>query len=374
MARARRNPNGGGGVTFDPVRKKYFLTVSLDERYPSGRRKTRREFFDKRPEADRRLREINTALRESKSTLTDKISVGEFFSKWLEHQASHNRPKTVAFYEANYRRHIAPAFANSEIRRLQAKDLQALINKKQSEGLSPRTLSGLKRTLSSALNTAIDWDLISTNPVQRVKTPKVERAEITALTDDQARLLLETIKGHELEALIKFSLGTGVRVGEAVGLTWSNVDFDSETISIRNQLQRIKGQGLELVPLKSASSRRNLPMIPMVRDALREAEPDRVNAPLGVVFLNSAGNPFDQKGINNKLKTIGKSIGVPSLSFHYFRHTAATLWLKAGVPITVVRDLLGHSSIFLTTGTYDHAMPKAMKEAGQVLQSILQKA
>lgn len=371
MARAKRNPNGAGGVTFDTDRKKYVVTVSLNDRYPNGRRKSRREYFATRREADRRLKDLNASLAGSKSLLVDRITVNEFFAKWLKHQSSHNRIKTVQFYEANFRRHVSPSLGESELRRLTVQDLQGLINRKQREGLSPRTLSGIKRTLSSALNTAIDWDLLTTNPVQRVKTPKTERAEITSLSDDQARKLLDVIVGHPLEHIIRFSLGTGVRVGEAVGLQWANVDFEAETIAIRNQLQRVPGSGLQLVPLKSASSRRNLPMISLVRESLAYLKTLNIENELDLVFLNSVQMPIDQKGINIKLKQLGSQIGVPNLSFHYFRHTAATLWLKAGVPMSVVRDLLGHSSIFLTTGTYDHAMPKAMKEAGAILNDIL---
>lgn len=387
MARGKKNPNGLGGVTYDEERKRYVVTVPTGQRYASGRPKVKREYFERREEADRRHRELTTARERGENVGRGKLRFSKYLEQWLEHQNTHNRAKTWAFYEANVRLHIAPALGALDIRNVRALDCQRLLDAKVQAGLKPNTVRGIKRTLTSALNTAIDWGLISINPASRAKTPAPKKVEARALSQAQVQALLAVARETHYGPLVRLLLSTGMRVGEACGLRWSDVDLAAGVIRVRTQLQRDKGAGLRLVELKSMSSRRDLPLEGAAKGALESAKGAQilllaacgVRNELDLVFLTEGARPLDPKLANDKLKALALLANerlspleqIENLSAHMFRHTAATMMLKGGVPVTVVKDMLGHSSILLTTGTYDHVMPSAMREAGRKLQELI---
>ena len=89
-----------------------------------------------------------------------------------------------------------------------------------------------------------------------------------------------------------------------------------------------------------------------------------------LVFLNTVGNPIDAKYVDTNLKDLMKRAGIQPMSFHKLRHTAASLLLAGGLPLTVVRDQLGHSQIALTANIYGHAVPTALQSAANELDRI----
>ena len=89
------------------------------------------------------------------------------------------------------------------------------------------------------------------------------------MTPELAKSILDAIRGDHFEALYTMLLGTGLRVGEALGLRWGEIDFDDETIAVRRTLLRLKGE-FTLSETKTARSRRTVPMVPPVQDALIE--------------------------------------------------------------------------------------------------------
>ncbi|MGI8923330.1 MAG: site-specific integrase [Fimbriimonadales bacterium] len=131
------------------------------------------------------------------------------------------------------------------------------------------------------------------------------------------------MQDHPLCGLFTFTLATGLRIGEATGLRWSDVDFEKETATIAVQLQRIAGKLIHK-PLKSQSSRRTLPISGAIEvlEAAKSAQLiDGPANPLGLVFLNAEGRPLDQKYIDKRLKALLVAAGLPPLSFHKLRHT-----------------------------------------------------
>ncbi|MBA3726604.1 MAG: site-specific integrase, partial [Armatimonadetes bacterium] len=184
------------------------------------------------------------------------------------------------------------------------------------------------------------------------------------------------IKLHPLGPLFTFALFTGVRLGEATGLRWEDVDFENKTARIQVQLQRIDSK-LVHKGLKSPTARRTCPLTEQAVDALREAKISQIvggyENGMNLVFLNPEGWPLDPKYIDKKLKEVLANACLPVMSFHKLRHTAATLMVAGGIPIAQVQKLLGHSQISLTANLYAHADLEAKRRAMDVYEQLFRK-
>ena len=192
--------------------------------------------------------------------------------------------------------------------------------------------------------------------------------------------MLQAIKGDRLEALYSVALTMGLRQGEALGLSWLDVDLEMGYMRISKQLQRIHGSP-QLVEPKTERSRRTLAMPPMIADDLRRhherQECERAIAgrhwvEAGLVFTTPIGTPLDGTAVTKGFHELLDRAGLPQRRFHDLRHSCATLLLVQGVSPRVVMDLLGHSQIGLTMNTYSHVIPDLRRDAAQRMQDPLQ--
>lgn len=322
-------------------------------------------------------------------------TVGDFLAEWLElYIKPHREPKTVAYYSGMINTHIVPSIGRTPLRKLTAAAVQRMLNEKSKpfaatladgliveKQLSTETVRGIRATLRSALSRAFRDGLVTENVASRVETPQGPRKTAQHLNQEQAATLLQAAKGHHLQGLITLALLTGVRIGEATGLRWEDVDFGKQTLQIRNQLQRIDGK-LVLKRLKSDRSHRALYLTDSAIQTLQEEKAkqlmmssDRIDSepfnPLGLVFLNPEGRPLDQKYVDTHLKALMTSVGLPAMSFHKLRHTVASLSLAAGSSLVSVSHQLGHSQIAVTANTYGHAVPTALQSVAENLERSL---
>lgn len=172
----------------------------------------------------------------------------------------------------------------------------------------------------------------------------------------------------------------GLRLGEALGLRWQDVDPEAGTLRIAYQLQRLHGQW-ELVEPKTSRNRRTIALLLSTVQALRDHRKRQLEEKLlagpqwqetGLVFATRVGTPLDRPNIvRRSFKLILKKAGLPDIRFHDLRHTAASLLLVQGVSPRVVMENLGHSQISLTMDTYSHVMPVLQREAADKLEAIL---
>jgi integrase len=184
-------------------------------------------------------------------------TVAQYMERWLEdsakgdlgHRAYHN-------YRLQIRRHISPAFGRLKLSKLTAAHIQSLYAAKLRDGLKPSSVRYIHAVLHRALEQAVRFNLIPFNPAARVDPPKVRQEEITPLDTEQARKFLATAGGDRFEASYVLSLTVGLRMGEALGLRWSDIDLDTKTLRVSRQLQRVRdGGGLVFSEPKNASRR-----------------------------------------------------------------------------------------------------------------------
>ncbi|MBX7133051.1 MAG: site-specific integrase [Fimbriimonadaceae bacterium] len=376
MAR-RQTRRAHGYTTFkrSDGRWGWAVTIGVDSRTGNPKRRqgtcaTEKEARDRAHEVLQQHRQ-GTLPSSAKSPRFDTV-----VDEWLQVAVLPNlAPKTAKYYADMVRLHLKPDLGALAIDRISSPVIQKLLNGKFSAGLSPHTVRGIFAVLRTALNYAQEVNHLTLRPNLRVKLPRHAPKDVQYLSLAQVRRLLAAAEGDPMEHLITVALSTGMRIGEVTGLTWSDVDSEARVIRVRQQLQRVDGL-LVLRPLKSRSSKRVLHISDLAYRAFTKQRAhteglEDVNS-TGLVFVTGVGTPLDPRNVNRTLYRLLEKAGLPRVSSHALRHTAATLSVSSGVPLAVVRDQLGHSSIALTAGAYSHAVPEAMKQGANRLAEAIE--
>ncbi len=198
-------------------------------------------------------------------------SVGEYLDYWLrEIHAREIRHTTKTTYEVMIRKHIKPFLGNYKLRELSVFNLRCSLDAMEEQGRTARIRLECLRVLSVCLNYAMSeegGELVSRNVAQLVKKPKYKNKEIVIWTAEQAAWFLRVAQNHPKYIAFLLILIYGIRRGEAIGLSWTDIDFEDNKVHIRQQLCRIDGK-VVACDLKTDSSRRVLPLLPFVREAL----------------------------------------------------------------------------------------------------------
>jgi integrase len=307
-------------------------------------------------------------------------TVEQFLGYWLRESVKPRlRPLTYAGYSVNVHKHLVPALGRIRLDQLTPRHVQEMINERTAAGLSAKSVAYIHQVLRTALQLAVRWEMVPRNVASLVDRPRRVRKEIHPLAPAEARRFLIAVRGHRLEALFSVALALGLRQGEALGLSWQDVDLKARTLKVRNQLQRIGGR-LVLVEPKSDRSRRTLVIPATIVESLREHEKRQVAEKLwagsgwketGLVFTNRAGEPIQARHVIEQFHQELKKAGLERRRFHDLRHSCATLLLVQGVAPRVVMEILGHSEIGLTMNTYSHVVPELQRDAADRMESLL---
>jgi integrase len=380
LAKKRQRGNGAGTVyarrnkegKITCYRGSYF-TPDGKRRYISAKRKT---------ECERKLRDAMTDANRGLVFDATNQSVSEYMTRWLEDFAKANlASRTYHNYKLQIREHIVPAFGKMKLSKLDTPNIQALYTTKLQAGLKPASIRYIHAVLRCALEKAVDLRLIPRNPAASARPPKIVQEEITPLDVEQTRVLLEGVKGDRFECLYVLSLTCGLRMGESLGLRWSDTDLEAGTLRVHRQLQRVReGGGLVFSEPKNAS-RRTIDLPQRALEALRSHRKRQIEQQLSagtkwqdndLVFASYKGTPMDAQNIVNRyFKPLLRRAGLPDIRWHDLRHTCATLLLSRGTHPTYVQKLLGHASVQLTLDRYSHWMPSMGKHTASAMDEAL---
>jgi integrase len=303
----------------------------------------------------------------------------DYLQAWIESKRPGLAVKTVVAYDLNRRR--LARFMSSDVRldTLRPSHIQQSYTDLSTSGLSAYSVRQVHQLLHAALQDAVFLGLIPFNLADAVSQPRTPYKEMNTLTAEQVGQLFRWSREDWLHPLWVVLATTGLRLGEALGLRWDDVNLERGTLTVRRALQRQTGKGLVIVDPKSATSRRTLELTSIAVTALsryRELWLDR-RATLGAdwrgtdaVFVSDIGTPLDPTNVTHRFARTVKAAGLRKVRVHDLRHTAATLALQEGVNPKVVQEMLGHSSITLTLGTYSHVLQPMKREAANRLDAL----
>ncbi len=372
MTEKKRRRGHGEGSIYRRTDGRWCSVVDLG--YINGKRVRKTVYGKTRKEVADRLPALLTAHQQGMALPTSTTRVSEFLTRWLEESVKPtNAARTHESYSQLIEKHISPMIGNHRLDKLTRSHVQQMLNAKSEEGLSARTVQYLRSVLRIALNDAIKWEILTRNVAALAEPPRQNHDEVTPLTADQIRTLFNEVADDRLEALYVIAGTLGLRKGECMGLRWSDIDFESKSMSVRKQVQRIDGRE-QLVDLKTQKSRRTLPLPDAAVRALRRRQ-EREKSDIVIagsrwhgekwdlVFPSTIGTPLNGSNILQQLKTHLDRAGLPAFDFKTLRHTAATTLAMQGVLTRTAMAILGHSQMATTTDVYSHVIEDSMRSA-----------
>jgi integrase len=270
--------------------------------------------------------------------------------------------RTLLTYELVVRR-ASEAFGNLRLDAVGSADIRRLIAEIQADK-GARTAEQTRTVLHAAFEYALEDDLIGRNPTAMVKPPKVTRGDRTILGIDQVHELFDGTRGDWHHAIYVVAATTGLREGELLGLSWSDVNLDAQILHVRRQQQRQSGKGFVLTELKTAKSKRMVPLVNVAVAALRDhkALQRQRRKELGLewmdtgrVFSSQFGSPMDPANLRRRLYSDLKRLELPRVTVHELRHTASTLMAGSQIPVHATMAVMGHSRSSTTLDIYTQA-------------------
>jgi len=339
---------------------------------------TTRRFVSGRTRADavRALEKLRKAVGDG---FADGRTVGEYLTVWVEKVKPGLRTSSHREHSRHVLTYLRPLHA-IELAKLTPAHVERALAGLLEGGLSANTVRGTRTSLRRALHDAQRDGLVARNAAALARPPRVERREMVALSADEVRRLLADTADDDMGPLWALAVGSGLRRGELLALRWSDIDADAGTLVVRRTLALAEGGGFEMTAPKTPRSRRTVNLPAFARDALRHQKARQAALRLaagkawqdrdGLVFTDEVGRPVDPNTVSSRFHRVALRLGLP-VGLHGLRHTAATLMLQAGVPLKVVSDALGHSTISITADVYSHVTPDLRREAASALDRAL---
>jgi integrase len=220
---------------------------------------------------------------------------------------------------------------------------------------------------------------VTRNVAALARPPRRTQREIEYLHPAQLRTLLAACESDPIGPLVTVAATTGLRQGELLGLTWS--DVEEGTLTVRRALARARDGGWELSPPKTSRSRRSvrLPAAAVAAFARQRELQEQDRAAVGnawqdvegIVFTDPVGRYLRGYNVTKAFQKLLMAASLPSVPFHALRHSAATALLSEGVPLRVVADVLGHSTIVVTANVYAAVVPELRREAADAMNRAL---
>jgi integrase len=305
-----------------------------------------------RTELANRLHDVNGG-----ETLPTNITFQQFVSDyWEPHCTGKLKPSTHKSHNSNLKHHILPELSGIKLKDVQTVRLARLLTKKREAGMSDKSRLNLCLLLSAMFNYAVSLKLLKISPLSPQDRPRCTKAEKPTLTPAQVQAVIAAVPMSFRAVLILLAL-TGLRIGEALGLKWKDIDLEAGRLQVLRSVWMGKEQSV-----KSRASVRCKVFGPVLKQALELHRMfSHYTAPEDFVFANGAGHAANADDMRKRvLYPAMDKAGITdrrarAFGFHLFRHTAGSMFHSAnGGDLKQTSGYLGHGSVDITGDTYLH--------------------
>ena len=365
--------------------------------------KTLEELREKEKEVDR---DISDGIKAEKRNTT----INELFDLWC-HIKRGLKDNTFQNYKYMYNTFVRPKFGKLKISQVKKSDVKRFYNYLADErGLQASTIDSIHTVLHQVFDLAVDDRYIRSNPSERVlkelkQAHCFQTEKRKALTVEEQELLLDYLKNtpryRHWYPIFAVMLGTGLRVGEATGLRWCDIDLDEGLIDVNHTLVYYshgpqKGCSFNVNTPKTKAGERVVPMLGFVKEAFLEERENQketgisckasVDGYTDFIFVNRYGDTQHLGTLNKAIRRIirdcndaqfekseNPEVLLPHFSCHTLRHTFTTRMCEAGVNIKVIQDALGHADVSTTLGIYADVTKDLRKDEFAGLEAYFQK-
>ena len=336
----------------------------------------------------KKLREAILADDKEINVVSNNMTLDEWFEKWINTCKKNCRSNTKDTYARHYKR-VRKALGWRKLNKLNLVVMQEAINQLKTDNERKNS----KKILVDMLEKALASDLITKNVAKQITTEitKEEKKPRRVLTIQETNIFLEEAKDTYYYNLFVVALETGMRIGELSGLQWEDIDYKNKIIHVKHSMTYFSKDGkytFELHPTKTNKGMRSIPLTETAIKALKRQytmkqafsnDKEPMNGFENLVFVTKNNRPTTQflvteciEGILNKIHTHYPDLAFEKFSPHCFRHTFATRWLEAQVPLKTVSAILGHSQLQLTTDLYMHVTQDSLFKGLEQYESLRQ--
>lgn len=338
--------------------------------------------------ANAKLEEIRLKFQEeinSESIDDEKLQFIDYMKKWLKMIKSSVEETTYIGYESVINGRMTDYFGNRDIilQDIKPKHIQDFYSHLLEEGLSGNTVKHYHANIRKALQYAMRTDIIPSNPADKVELPKIQKYNPSFYTSDEVKGLLSEVVGTKLEIPVMIDCFYGFRRSEVIGLKWSAIDFEKKTITINHTITQSNGKLIIRDKTKNNSSRRSLPLEPIVETFLLELkEKQEENKKLcgnsynkdwlEYICVDDCGNLIRPDYVTETFLKLLKKRNLKQIRFHDLRHTCASILLKNGANMKEIQAWLGHSTYNTTADIYAHLDTSSVCNTGKVISNVFE--
>lgn len=317
------------------------------------------------------------AAKRGEETVNENMTVNTWFKQWLEtyKEPKGLTPKSLGMYNEKYNKYIKPKIGSMRIKDVRDTHLQRIMN--EQAGMSESHAKKVRMVLQEMFKRARQSRLIVYDPAETLELPNTKKGKRRSITEEERSAILEVAKTHRSGFWVLTLLYTGMRPGETFSLTWADIDFKNNEIHVHTAKESgsktIKGP-------KTSAGTRDIPIHAELLPILKE----RKGKNFDLVFPTGAGNIQNENSIRRLWGSfkreldiymgakvyrnkIIESVVAEDLTPYCLRHTFATDCLKAGVPLEVVKWLMGHEDITTTANIYQHPVSDSLHDGIAIL-------
>lgn len=366
-----RRPQGEGTIV-QRADGLFMFSIRLG-RDPAGKPKRKYLYARTKGELKRKI-----ADEKARGGGTLRIRGNETAAQWMEYWLEQKKPdvakSTFASWSVAWHKHAKPIIGGIRLDEFDPQNVAGLYKALREQKTGGRTIQIVAQVLRAAFEAAILQEAYHrANPWRKVPVPKHETKEARALDAAEARKFIDAARSDRYEALWLLCILAGLRLGEALGLEWNDVDLETGVVNIRQQLTDVDGK-VEIAKLKTRSSRRQIAVGPSALAALERrwaaAKGERHGSKF--VFTTISG-AFPNRGNlrNRNFAAVCQQAGIGKLTIHQLRHSMTSIAFASGVSPVVVAARLGHGSTRMSLDRYGHVLPGQQLEAAQAIEGQL---
>ena len=318
-----------------------------------------------------------------------RLLMTDYMDEWLKIVKPLVERATYKSYDNMVSARIRPHFEklNLLLTEVEPKHIKMLYDEILEQGYTTNTVIHYHAVLHQALAYAVKNDYILSNPADRVKRPKKNKHISSFYTKEEILTLLDIAKDDPIYIPIVLSAYYGFRRSETLGMRWSAIDFENKTITVNHKVTELTENGKTIVyaedKLKTKSSYRTLPLIPVVEEKLLEhkAKLERNQKLFGnsyckeymdYVCVDEIGKLFRPNFVSDHFGWLLKKYGLKKLTFKELRHSCASMLVAEGIPMKSIQEWLGHSNFSTTADIYSHIDYHAKQQSAAAIGNALQ--
>lgn len=347
------------------------------------RKQIKRRGFESKRHAMDAMTKLKAEILENEFLDLTKMTYARYMEEWFDERKNRLQKTTFEIHSIYYRNIIKPRLGHLKLQQIAPIQIQKFINDLVNDtNYSEHTIHLIFRIVSASFKKAKVLKLIKDNSADGIALPKIKKKEISVWSLEQVNFFISEAK--KIKRLTRCHIGflmsifTGMRQGEILGLRWKDIDFESQTIFVRQTLT----QNAEIkVGAKNDASVRSIHIPSKLVEELRTHRKQILEEKLllgsnyfdfDLVICTKSGKPMIPRNFRKEFYHLTEKIGLPKIRFHDLRHTHATILIQQNVNVKLISERLGHADIETTLNTYSHVLPDMQKSVSDKLEKIIE--